>query len=491
MTLPARPVLHEVTTAPESLALLGRFYRQTYTAEFPHPDERESLENMEEYLRKKAQGWYGRNNYHVLLLLDEGAPVAGSIIDYLEEPATGVIEFLVVDPRSRGQGLGRRLLLMTEDALREDARRAGAEICAIVAEMNDPFRLTPHPDNLDPFVRASIWHSWGYGRIDFPYVQPALSEDQEPVQNLLLMAKLFEGAGKSARRRALSAAQVKLAVHEYIRWAMRIEAPADNAEFGSMARFLDERQRQGRAIEVEPLGEYVGLPDLLPFRVHEVRAEDDAALAAALAVYERSFESRPTVLDRDVFRAILQSRCHEETGGRYHLWAFESPVTPAVLGMTSFFTFPGIGFGGYLAFCQALRNRGALLPAIRCIERAMMEDKLGAEGWFIECEADSKSAVGAERFRRTGFRELDLDYIQPPLPGAARIADGDVRLVLLFKRFGADHGLPPTLGKEDFLRHMEWIFKVVYRMPSPLRSPFFERLKQQIAAWPGTSVRWR
>jgi len=155
--------------------LLERFYETLYLPEFPHPDERESLENMLAYLRKREEGWYGKNDYQILLALEGETPIAGVIGDYLEAPDTAVVEFLVVSSERRGRGLGRKLLVAFEEAMKASARRARRNLFAVVAEMNDPYRWTPHADNLDPFTRAAIWHSWSFGRVDFPYVQAALS----------------------------------------------------------------------------------------------------------------------------------------------------------------------------------------------------------------------------------------------------------------------------------------------------------------------------
>ena len=96
----------ELSNRDEDFAILERFYRDLYVSEFPDPDERESLANMKEYLRLKAQGWYRDNNYHLLIALDAGRPCGAAISDYLAEANAGAIEFLVVDPLQRGSGLG-------------------------------------------------------------------------------------------------------------------------------------------------------------------------------------------------------------------------------------------------------------------------------------------------------------------------------------------------------------------------------------------------
>src|SRR5271154_4680256 len=170
----------ELQHKPDDLEILERFYNDIYVAEFPIRDERESLQNMRNYLRLKASGWYGKNNYHILMGFSDGNPVAGAFFDYLDEPNSAVMEFLVVSHELRGTGCGRRLLEETERLVANDAQMLGREgLDCIVAEMNDPFKQSK--DSMDPFIRAAIWDGWGYRRVDFPYIQPALSKGKEHV----------------------------------------------------------------------------------------------------------------------------------------------------------------------------------------------------------------------------------------------------------------------------------------------------------------------
>ncbi|HET6426717.1 MAG TPA: hypothetical protein VFG20_23695, partial [Planctomycetaceae bacterium] len=61
----------DLTDAPADAARFDRFIRELYIPGFPDPDERESPENMREYLRLRAAGWYGENNYHIVLLTED------------------------------------------------------------------------------------------------------------------------------------------------------------------------------------------------------------------------------------------------------------------------------------------------------------------------------------------------------------------------------------------------------------------------------------
>lgn len=228
----------DLTTSAADLRLLSVFYHEVYVRGFPDPDERESLENMQGYLQLKSQGWYGANNYHILLALQDGRPIACSISDYLAEANAGVIEFLLVDPAHRGQGLGRQLHDATEHLLQSDAHRdSPAGLSCIAIEVNDPFRISAVDDNMDPVARMRLWGRWGYGVLGFDYVQPALSADQAPVTYLRLGAKPLSVQPEFG----MPATLVRQIVVGYLRWAMRIDDPEDNPTFQSMANELATR----------------------------------------------------------------------------------------------------------------------------------------------------------------------------------------------------------------------------------------------------------
>ena len=105
------------------------------------------------------------------------SPLAASLPTFL--PAAGVIEFLTIGASTRRQGLGAAPHEAIVTAMQADAHRGGPKLNYVFAEMNDPARTDPASDNMDPGLRASIWSRWGYRRLDFPDVQPALSEEQK------------------------------------------------------------------------------------------------------------------------------------------------------------------------------------------------------------------------------------------------------------------------------------------------------------------------
>lgn len=459
----------EIDNSRTSLALLARFYRDRYVREFPDPDERESLANMRRYLVLKGQGWYGANNYHIVVAAREGALLGGVVFDYLAEADAGVIEFLFVDAAHRVAGLGRALLDESIRILRADAReRRGRPLKAVVAEMNDPYRRTTTPDNMDPFHRAAIWGTWGFHALAFPYVQPALSAGQAPVDSLLLIARLFRRVPKSG----LSAAWVNLVVAEYLRWAMRIEEPAADAEYCLMASFLRAHPR----VPLYPLWHYVGRDPQRQFEVQEIdvmkadRAAGHAAeacdptFAAAIDLLHAAIPVSGRVASPEQFTAAATAS--HNGGPPYHLWALHAPCSNSIDGMASFFTLPLAGFGGYIVLAAALRGRGILPLLLARIEAQMVRDSRQAQGWFIEC-GDEVAII----FLKAGFAEVPLVY-RPPAVGneldPQAIRRAPERLHLLYKPFGLPRPLC-HLRKSFVLRALAEILRHVYGIVTPPR----------------------
>ena len=214
--------------------MLRRFYSECLVPAFPDPDERESLENIQKYLWLKQRGELGANNYHVLVVLDGDAVVAGSVSAYLEKPSAGAIEYLFVNPEQRGKGLANHLLEATEHTLAADAESARRAIELIIAEIQDPFRTPRSGAAFDPFKRAAIWHRWGYRVMDFPYVQRALTPQQATVDTLLLITRTFSAEFEQS----IPPDRVLTVLHEYLRWVMQIPVPREEPTFAAMAEHL-------------------------------------------------------------------------------------------------------------------------------------------------------------------------------------------------------------------------------------------------------------
>ena len=459
----------------DDIDTLTTFYHTVYVREFPDPDERESLENMCRYLRLKACGWYGQNNYHILIAEKDGEKVGLCVSDYSAGANAGIIEFLVVIPEARGSGLGKRLLDRTERVIEADAARAYASLpVGIAAEMNDPFQTDLLADNYDPFERAALWDRWGYRRVHMPYVQPALSADQAPVTTLLLVFKPVHPHTVTE----IDPTTVRNLLHDYLVYAMRIEKPEENPEFARMADYL----ARTRKVPLQPLGQYIGRTPTIGWR--DVQHRNEPAFKRAIELYRTSFGDEPDIaIDAEDFAQFIDERQRHDLNYSYHFWVAEGECDARAGGFASFFTLSRAGFGGYVVRAPKQTCRAVTAPtrvALAAVEERMRRDNPQIGGWFIECDPEAKRPP-APFFYRHGFYEVAVDYRQPPLPGSPYAFRDAPRLQLLYKPFGVRFGLP-ELAAADFLAAVADIFRVVYQLKSPTSSLYYQHLSRQLTA---------
>jgi GNAT superfamily N-acetyltransferase len=464
---------HELrVTRKTDIDLLRRFYDDCFVPEFPNRNERESFENIKRYLDHKESGWFGKNNYHVVVVLDGDQPVGGSICDYLVEPNAGVIEYLVIQPGHRGTGLGGHLLEHTERLLHQDADKGrGRPLDWILGEMDDPY-IAPAPTNrFDPFTRVRVWHNWGYRMLDFPYVQPALASDKSAVRTLLLMAKTCSPRFTDS----VPSTDVRSFLREYLVWAMRIAVAEDNKAFEEMCEFLP----MGASVRLIRFSDYLGWGKEAHLHVKEVLNAQDPELDEAIAVYEEAFTDRGTAIASCEFRKAFQTDgLAYRPGYRYHLWTIKGDAEAKCQGVASFLTMPSAGFGGYLTLIKPLRGSGKLRHLAACIEERMVRDGTDARGWYLECDGPTERDI----FLRLGFCELDVDYGQPSLPGAG--ADQPSRpLHLLYKPFGRVYRNANDASRvtnPGLLQAVREIYQSIYDIPKPDESEAFIRLAESV-----------
>jgi GNAT superfamily N-acetyltransferase len=478
-------ILHDLGTSREHIALLRQMYASIYSSEFL-ADERESLENMERYLELREEGWYGRNNYHILVATaEDGRPVAAAILDYLEEANAGMLEFLVVARRERGRGLGKWLLDASEAVLERDAReKTGRSLDWIAGEMEDPFLVPPiplseaEPGQLDPVARARVWSRWGYRRLRFPYIQPALSSEQNAVENLLLIGKLQRS---DYLTQGVPSSVVKSVLHGYMRWAMRIENPEDQTEYRRMAEWLEPHER----VASVRLLDYIGENPSIPLETRAIEGPDDPDLAGVSTLYSQCFAAGPTALDPTAFEELLRRR-EARDDHRWHLWSLRAFAGDPVGGLASFFSFPGAGFAGFVALAPPLRGQGRLRQLLARMEIRMLSDFPDVQAMYLECNYGDP-VVGV--FRKVGFREINVDYCQPLLPMAAAQGNHASRLHLLYKPLG-DVLVEPVLHRDNLLADVKHIFRVVYEVPHPAAHPAYRALEHASDRWLRGRVPW-
>jgi len=165
-----------------------------------------------EHARLRAR--YGP--YRELIMVardDSGAVVGGANFIVIQHPtgaAHGIghtvnLNYLFVAPGQRGKSRSRRLLAACHrlaDAAAMSWRGDGAVKSLFFLEINDPFRLTPEQYRLDSehagidqIARLAYWARMGATLLDWPYVQPALSAEQQD-DRTLAYAVLDAGADR-------------------------------------------------------------------------------------------------------------------------------------------------------------------------------------------------------------------------------------------------------------------------------------------------------
>lgn len=214
-----------------SIVDLGVFYADIYLDCFPDENERETFNNLLVYLEnaRDAKDYA----YHIVLAKDEhGEIVAGAVFDYFARSNSGVIEFIAVKKKVQSAGYGTRLYdrvlsILENDAFCHNHRKLSYVFCEIDS---------PEYSKADVKKYMYFWHKHMYRHIEMHYVQPSLSVQQEPVTGLWLTA-----ASPNQQIAELPGEQVISVIHDYLKYAMGIDEPEENADFQRMKKELEQK----------------------------------------------------------------------------------------------------------------------------------------------------------------------------------------------------------------------------------------------------------
>lgn len=212
-----------------SMIELGEYYKSIYIESFPDANERESLDSIIDFLTKKSQGWYKKNNYHVILVLKSGKIVGGIICDYFADSNCGVIEFIAIKEEYQSGGIGTRIYQKSVEILRKDARlNSQNELDYIFGEIEKV------NDNKSIEDKKYLWFWWkmGYKKIDFDYIQPALDSNKQCVSSLDLI--LIQLSHTSSLTDEINTNILKGFLIDYAKYAMRIDQPENNPDLLNM-----------------------------------------------------------------------------------------------------------------------------------------------------------------------------------------------------------------------------------------------------------------
>lgn len=181
--------------------LLTNFYHHLMVPNFPIKDE---LEPLDLWLKLLSPSWRESTEadndiktlsvpeIHVILAIKFEGEVpfigGGIVAEYYSTTNCGILTYLVVHKRTRGQGLASKLVSRAVDALDKNAKKRGklAGCNAVFLETNSAEKVTPQQDVMDPRMRHTIYHKMGFRLIDFQYVMPPLAPGRNKLKILLL-----------------------------------------------------------------------------------------------------------------------------------------------------------------------------------------------------------------------------------------------------------------------------------------------------------------
>jgi hypothetical protein len=184
-------------TDEHSIELMRRAYHEIYEPAFPIEDERDPLDKIESRLRNPVNGVK-----RVILLAGRGLKeeqadkaelAAIGIAYYYSSTGAGLLAYNAVSPKLQGGGFGKMMVQGRIKGLQELAAEGGQELQSVIIEVNNPAKVRPEDDSMDPAKRIALFEKWGAKLIPVDYVQPPLGPGLEKSRNSLLMAYPLNG----------------------------------------------------------------------------------------------------------------------------------------------------------------------------------------------------------------------------------------------------------------------------------------------------------
>ena len=198
--------LEIASSADPETPLLGPFHA-LYDQSFVLPDEKETLAGFRACLAlNRGQAYdtlvrrFGAFREVIAIARDaaSGAVVGGFnlIACSLTAPAPALtvnLNYLFIAPAHRRKGRFKALVGAVEQVVRPFFPAVPRHVPMLTfLEQNDPFRMSPEAyrrdsaaNDLDQVARIRIWARRGAMILDYPYVQPPLSDAQEPDRTLV------------------------------------------------------------------------------------------------------------------------------------------------------------------------------------------------------------------------------------------------------------------------------------------------------------------
>lgn len=211
----------------KTISDLGKFYTEIYMDSFP-TNERETLDNLLIYLKNGTEN--KDYKYHITVVKNNnGDIVGGAVYNYFNIIDSGVIEFIVVRKNLQSVGLGSLIYSHILKKLNEDAHKRKTKLNKIYCEIDSP---ESSAQSIKKYLH--FWNKSGYKKINFNYVQPALSNDKQAIDNLWLIVN-----DMNKKLIYIDGEEVKKFLWCYMKYCMQIEDPCKNTDYIKMKKEID------------------------------------------------------------------------------------------------------------------------------------------------------------------------------------------------------------------------------------------------------------
>ena len=177
--------LHTLNHLEERDRILKDFYDNFLQVIFPHADQLDSLEVIQEGLLKGDH-----ETPHSFLRVDvlfEGERMCGGVVyEFYQHSACGLISYFCVDKLDRAKGLGSLLVNSASREIHSVARSCGFDHANAIFMETNKARGPNHGEESSHTRRYELFDRLGFKRVKFPFVQPPLGEGKNPSDTLYL-----------------------------------------------------------------------------------------------------------------------------------------------------------------------------------------------------------------------------------------------------------------------------------------------------------------
>lgn len=210
-----------------SLKKFERFYNELFLNEFSSPNICESFGHYIDVLKKSPNSTHGNKLFITLFDSDEDI-IGGIIYVYLSSVNSGVIEYLVINPKYRHNGFGKLLYSYAKEKL---------NIVAIDNKIDFIFGETSKHETSHDFNSYEMFFiKQGFRKLDFKYIQPPLSKSSKEDRNYMLIVDSFKEV-KSIDKELL-----KKIVAEYFHFSFSIDNPIINEQYKEIFKNISSNQ---------------------------------------------------------------------------------------------------------------------------------------------------------------------------------------------------------------------------------------------------------